>query len=572
MRPPLSPRLAALLPLFFAACASSTPPATSQPAATTADAADSTVAADGAAAADSAGTDAKPAASGPTYHKDIAPILQASCQGCHAPGKIGPFPLTSFAEAKTHAPLLLDAIDGGRMPPWGARETAQCKPTLPFRHDLRLTKTQRDTLKAWIDAEMPEGDAKDAPKGSALDVLTLEGVQAEAKPIKPYVAKGTSDILRCFVLDLEFTEQKFLNAVQFVPGNPAVVHHALLFLDETAAVAKKADADGGYDCFGGAGVDSAQLVGAWAPGSVPLEFPPDVGTPIAKGSRLVLQVHYHPAGETHAPDATKVQLRYTATTPKWLGFTALIGNFPSGKNGEGLLPGPNDPDGKPVFVVPPGVKDHTETMRFTLPDTLDGKAMPELHVFGVGTHMHYVGKSMRIDVERPATRTACTAEQVAPLAACLQDKCPGLQGQDLVTCAVASCSKAVGGLTGKCGDCLQAGVITGKPSDAIVADCQKAVPQARKGPGQECLVETPDWDFDWQRIYNFDAPIENLPVVKAGDVLTFTCKYDNSLENGAVALALAEQGLSKPIPVKLGEQTLDEMCLGVLQVIFKPAK
>jgi hypothetical protein len=30
---------------------------------------------------------------GPTYYKDIAPILQKSCQTCHQPGDIAPFSL-----------------------------------------------------------------------------------------------------------------------------------------------------------------------------------------------------------------------------------------------------------------------------------------------------------------------------------------------------------------------------------------------------------------------------------------------------------------------------------------------
>src|SRR5262249_35061083 len=35
-----------------------------------------------------------------TYAKDVAPILQRRCQGCHRPGEVGPFPLTSFDEVK----------------------------------------------------------------------------------------------------------------------------------------------------------------------------------------------------------------------------------------------------------------------------------------------------------------------------------------------------------------------------------------------------------------------------------------------------------------------------------------
>src|SRR6185369_5066583 len=32
----------------------------------------------------------------PTFHKDVEPIIQTSCQSCHLAGGIGPFPLDTF--------------------------------------------------------------------------------------------------------------------------------------------------------------------------------------------------------------------------------------------------------------------------------------------------------------------------------------------------------------------------------------------------------------------------------------------------------------------------------------------
>lgn len=52
--------------------------------------------------------------------------------------------------------------------------------------------------------------------------------------------------------------------------------------------------------------------------------------------------------------------------------------------------------------------------------------------------------------------------------------------------------------------------------------------------------------------------------------LKFRCTYDNSLANPFVARALAEQGLTEPQDVYLGEQTLDEMCLGIFGILAAP--
>jgi hypothetical protein len=85
----------------------------------------------------------------------------------------------------------------------------------------------------------------------------------------------------------------------------------------------------------------------------------------------------------------------------------------------------------------------------------------------------------------------------------------------------------------------------------------------------ECLLQTPDWDFDWQRVYYYDAPLASSPVIRPGDVLRLRCTYDNSMENEAVRRALDEQGLDAPVRVKLGEETLDEMCLGAFGVAIE---
>jgi hypothetical protein len=83
-----------------------------------------------------------------------------------------------------------------------------------------------------------------------------------------------------------------------------------------------------------------------------------------------------------------------------------------------------------------------------------------------------------------------------------------------------------------------------------------------------CLMQIPHWDFDWQRRYDYDAPLEQLPLLTAGDRLNVRCTYDNTLDNPKLAESLAEQGATEPHDVALGESTLDEMCLANLTAIY----
>ena len=86
----------------------------------------------------------------------------------------------------------------------------------------------------------------------------------------------------------------------------------------------------------------------------------------------------------------------------------------------------------------------------------------------------------------------------------------------------------------------------------------------------ECLVGTPEWDFYQQRTFAYDQPVDELPVVQPGDELHLNCLYDNTLDNPALAASLAEQGLGQPVDVTLGDETRDEMCLGVFGVLVTP--
>ncbi|HEY8378707.1 MAG TPA: hypothetical protein VIK91_19580 [Nannocystis sp.] len=86
---------------------------------------------------------------------------------------------------------------------------------------------------------------------------------------------------------------------------------------------------------------------------------------------------------------------------------------------------------------------------------------------------------------------------------------------------------------------------------------------------ETCLLHTPKWDFNWQRSYQFDVPIAQSVRARAGDKVRLKCVYNNTTANPGVVEMLAEAGLDAPVPVALGEGTLDEMCLLAVGVAYK---
>lgn len=207
---------------------------------------------------------------------------------------------------------------------------------------------------------------------------TLDRVDVAMSPSAAFTTQGDSDQFRCFVLDPGFTEDTYVNGVHFAPGDPRVVHHLLLYVDQKGESATELGGEeGAYDCFGGPETDSPFLVAAWAPGGVPTELPENAGFLIEAGAKLVLQVHYHPLGDEPAQDVTETQLRVLDHTPEYQAFTALLGNFdePEGE-ADGLRPGENDPEEGPAFIIPAGAEGHTERMAYTIPGAFDDRPFP----------------------------------------------------------------------------------------------------------------------------------------------------------------------------------------------------
>lgn len=423
-----------------------------------------------------------------TWHQDIAPLVIGKCGGCHVDGGIAPFALQSYEEAKPFAGAMLAALERKTMPPFLADETDECETRFAWQDDPRLSDEELAQFAAWVAASTPEGDpATAAPLPEPID-LALKDADVSLTIDTEVVVDGTKDKFLCFSLDPGFTEDTWIDGVQVTAGNAKVVHHVLVYLDPYGESEDLAGPDGSYPCFGGPGFGNTGLIGAWAPGSVPFEMPPDTAMQVTAGSRIVLNVHYHPTGKAELDAATGIDLRrFDGVLPTYVGLLALAGN--AGGAGEGLQPGPND-DGAPVFKIPAGVVGHTEEMLMS-----PGEGIPELRIFGVSSHMHYVGTDMKIGVRRNT------------------------------------------------------------PVDG--------------SPDVECLLQTPRWNFNWQRIYKYDVDLADAPLVHGGDDLYMRCTYDNSMGNPFVVQALAEQGLDAPQDVHLGEATLDEMCLGAFAVAVK---
>ncbi|MBP0029153.1 hypothetical protein [Roseofilum sp. Guam] len=305
----------------------------------------------------------------PTYARDIAPILNNNCLECHRTGGIGPFPLQSYEDARSHANRIVKATADGFMPPWRAKQGYG-----EFRNEKFLSQQQIATLKVWVEAGTPAGNLAELPPPPNLPLSRWRLGEPDRQFPMPEafeVPATGEDIYRYFVLDGKLLEDRTVTAIDFQPGAAAVVHHANFFIDYEGR-GRKLDAEDPRPGFsttetgGFMDYDGASAIGGWAPGVDPYQLPPDIGMYLQKGGDLVVEIHYHLNGQK-ASDRSILGLYFAKQ--------------PVQKYIEGLIIGTQDLD------IPAGESQYWRHFSMDVPATMD--------LVDISPHMHYIGAEMQ---------------------------------------------------------------------------------------------------------------------------------------------------------------------------------
>ena len=270
----------------------------------------------------------------PSFQREVAPILASRCTGCHQVGGIAPFSLETAAGAHAHAAAIGKMVASRRMPPW---PPGPLSPKLVGSELRTLTAHERDVLVRWAAAGGPVDRAVRVGKPAPVADQPLPGETLRTLPMPapytPVSAKGATDDYHCFLLDPALDQDVFVTSARIEPGARAQVHHVIVFkvpVDQVAEAERldALDSKPGWSCFGGTGLDLAQGGGAraavaalddapwlaaWAPGAAATRLPDGLGIPLAKGSRLVMQVHYNLLNGTRPDRSTAVLTTVPAT-------------------------------------------------------------------------------------------------------------------------------------------------------------------------------------------------------------------------------------------------------------------
>src|SRR5262247_984514 len=111
-----------------------------------------------------------PPAAAVTFTKDIAPILQKSCQGCHHADGVAPMSLVTYEEVRPWARSMKARTalrsQRGAMPPFFVEKNIGIQ---KFKSDPSLNDEEIAKIAKWADNAAPRGNPADMPKPLDFD-------------------------------------------------------------------------------------------------------------------------------------------------------------------------------------------------------------------------------------------------------------------------------------------------------------------------------------------------------------------------------------------------------------------
>lgn len=295
--------------------------------------------------------------------------------------------LLTYSEARPYARSIRARVELGTMPPWHAEA-----PAGTFSNDRRLTDADKAAIAKWVADGAPEGNPSDMPPMPSFPKGWAMGEpDAVVRMAQPYDVPASGTVrYQYFNVPTNFTEDKWVRAIEVRPGAPGVVHHVLIFAGGRGSGAAPSPPPPFIDRPVGLTGPLAQLAAAlisqerssnrgsliatMAPGTGPQTFEPGAMR-IRAGTTLTLQIHYTTSGKAER-DQTSVGFMFAKEAPKQEVRSASFINV--------------------LFSIPPGDGNHRvdSMIEFTA----------DAHIVALFPHTHLRGKSWEYRLVYPDGR------------------------------------------------------------------------------------------------------------------------------------------------------------------------
>ncbi len=236
-----------------------------------------------------------------TYSQQVSRIIQANCQICHQEGQIGPMALTNYQEVRRYARRIREQVAAREMPPYHYDSEIGIQ---ELKGDWRMSDEDVNTVLAWIDAGVPEGDPADLPAPIAYPVIGEWRLASEFGPpdhvIKsaPWDVPATGqDLWWNPEVPTGITEDRCIKAIETLPSRAAhgSTHHA-------NSQFQTLNEDGEWETYARLSEFAFGKLGEIIPEGACRTAPAD--------SQVRWSIHYYPDGNAVADDQVSVGIWY----------------------------------------------------------------------------------------------------------------------------------------------------------------------------------------------------------------------------------------------------------------------
>ena len=230
-----------------------------------------------------------------TFYKDIQPIIYEYCTPCHQPGRSGPFDLITYEDVAKRADFITYVTATRYMPPWQADPNYRS-----FLNERIIPDDQLAMLHDWIANGLVKGD-----KENGLDEVPVsfgpnpyrdpDATYTMTKPFK--ISGDQTEEFRFFNIPTNLPKDKYIEAIEFIPGNKRYVHHSRVMGDTTNAIRGidgLSETDPKVYEFQDQPLSDEFMYG-WVPGNFPIFFPPGTGKKLYANTDIILNMHYSPS-------------------------------------------------------------------------------------------------------------------------------------------------------------------------------------------------------------------------------------------------------------------------------------